>query len=170
MEVPVNCHVYIPPQIFCLCFGWHFIHSNIACVRQWSGMEALAVWSPDIEAGCWNMKCHLSGGEGVCVSVWGWEILATVWQDQLNTWLWFGTSLLERSWTVYITAPSSHSVILLGDFNTHVDNGSETWRGVNDPNQIRVLFLASVQITVCSYWTQFLNIRVPICRHSTGTP
>lgn len=110
-------HLYIPPQIFCPCLGWHFIHSNIACVRQWSGMEAVAVWSLDIEAGCWDMKCHLSGGEGVWVSVWGWEILAIAGS----------TRLLERSWTVQVTAPSSDSVFLLGDFDTHVD--SDTWRG-----------------------------------------
>ena len=31
---------------------------------------------------------------------------------------------------VLVSAPTGHSIILLGDFNAHVGNESATWRGV----------------------------------------
>lgn len=79
-----------------------------------------------------------------------WEILANY--SRLNTWLWFGTSLLERSWTVQVTAPSSDSSYWeTSTLTWTVRPEGGDWEEWPDPNQIRVLLLASVQITVCAH-------------------
>lgn len=155
MEVPVN-PIFISLHRYSVrALADIFIHSNIACVRQWSGMEAVAVWSLDIEAGCWDMKCHLSGGEGVWVSVWGWEILAIAGSTHVS---WRGPGLFKS--LLHLVTLSSYWETSTLTWTVTPEGGD--WEEWPDPNQIRVLFLASVQITVCSYRTLFLNIRVPI--------
>lgn len=134
-----------------------------------SGMEAVAVWSLDIEAGCWDMKCHLSGGEGVWVSVWGWEILAIAGSTHgfgLEPVSWRGPGLFKS--LLHLVTLSSYWETSTLTWTVTPEGGD--WEEWPDPNQIRVLFLASVQITVCSYRTLFLNIRVPIHTHGTRTP
>ena len=62
---------------------------------------------------------------------------------------------LESLEKVLESAPTGHSSFLLGDFNAHVGNDSETWRGVTGNTGLSGLNLSSVQLldsvlfTVC---------------------
>lgn len=46
-------------------------------------------------------------------------------------------------------APTEVLVVLLGDFNTHVGNGSDTWRGVIVKNSVHNLNLSGFQLDLC---------------------
>ena len=62
---------------------------------------------------------------------------------------------LESLEKVLESATTGDSMIILGDFNTHVGNDSETWRGVIRRNRLPDLGLSGVIGLLCS--SQFLH-------------